>query len=212
MNTSITTELYVAFLNCRYKAFLMATGTRGTASDFQAMEMTLNKQFAQRARQHLQGSLPADQVLHAPKSLVQALKRDYPVLTDAYATVGDLSVHVDALVRHQTKSSTGYIPVLFVHREQIVKNDKLLLAFWGLFLHRIGVPDIRFGTIMHGHLPTTVRARIDKLTPSVEHDLLDIASFFKGNAGPKLRLNVRAPQRHVRAAGGRWATISGEWS
>lgn len=189
MNILITTELYSDFLNCRYKAFLKATAMPGTASEFQALESTLQTEFAERARQHLRGSLPASQVSHAPKSLAQALQREYPLITSAHANVGHLSVRLDALVRSPTKSSTEYIPVLFVHREQLVRCDKALLAFWGLFLQRIGLASARFGKIIHGESLATARVRIENLIPSVEHDLLDLASFFKGNTGPKLRLN-----------------------
>ena len=128
MSTSITTELLAAFLNCRYKAFLKATSTPGTTSDFQQLETTLQQDFAQRARQHLLSSLPADQISHAPKSLVRALAREHPIITNAHAASGDLSVRIDALVRLHSKSSREYIPVRFVRKEKLVRQDKLLLA------------------------------------------------------------------------------------
>ena len=187
--TSITTELFADFLNCRYKAFLKATGTLGTISEFQGLETTLQQKYAQRAQQHLFGSLPTDQVSQAPKSLTRALECEYPIITNAHADVGNLSVRIDALVRLHPKSSREYIPVLFVYREKLVKHDKLLLAFWGLCLSRMRSCESRFGKIIYGNAFTSTKVRIDTLIPSVEHSLLDIASFSKSNAAPQLRLN-----------------------
>jgi len=189
MSTSITTELLAAFLNCRYKAFLKATNTPSTTSDFQQLETTLQQEFVQRARQHLLGSLPADQVSHAPKSLARALHREHSIITNAHAAIGDLSVCIDALVRPHSKSSCEYIPVRFVCKEKVVRQDKLLLAFWGLCLARMGNCDPRFGKIIYGEAFTPTKVRIDTLISSVEHSLLDIASFSKSNAAPQLRLN-----------------------
>lgn len=189
MSTSITTELFADFLNCKYKAFLKATGTPGTTSDFQQLETTLQQDFAQRARQHLTCLLPADQVSHAPKSLARVLDREYPIITDAHAVVGDLSAHIDAIVLLPSKSSREYIPVRFVHREKLVRQDKSLLAFWGLCLAHVESRESRFGRIIFGKALTSTRVRIDTLIPSVENALLDIVSFSKGNDAPQLRLN-----------------------
>ena len=187
--TSITKELFADFLNCRYKAFLKATRTQGTKSEFQRLETTLQQEYAQRAQQHLLGSLPTDQISYSPKSLFRALDREYPIIIKAHAAIGNLSVRIDALVRLHSESSCKYIPVLFVHREQIVRNDKLLLAFCGLCLTRILSCESRFGKIIYGSAFTSTKIRIDTLIPSVEHGLLDIASFSKGNTVPELRLN-----------------------
>ena len=187
--TSITTELFADFLNCTYKAYLKANGIPSTKTEFQELETTLQQEFAQRAQQHLLGSLPTDQISHAPKSLVRALEREYPIITKARADVGNLSVCIDALVRLCSKSSQEYIPVLFVHREQIVRNDRLLLAFWGFCLTQIRSCESRFGKIIYGNAFTSTKVRIDTLIPSIEHNLLDIASFSKSNTAPQLRLN-----------------------
>jgi len=186
--TSITTELFVDFLNCKYKAFLKVTSTPGTKSEFHVVETTLQQEFAQRAQQHLLGSLPPDQISHAPKSLDRALERDYHIITHAHVAVGNLSVCIDALVRHHSKSSCEYIPVLFVPREKLIRHDRLLLAFWGLCLTRMRSCESRFGKIIYGNAFTSNKVRIDTLIPSVEHSLLDIAHFSKSNAAPQLCL------------------------
>ncbi len=187
--TSITKELFADFLNCKYKAFLKAARTTGTKSEFQRLETMLQQEYDQRAQQHLLGSLPTDQMSYSPKSLSSALDREYPIIINAHAAIGNLSVRIDALVYLHSKSSCKYIPVLFVHREQIVRNDRLLLAFFGLCLTRIRSCESRFGKIIYGSAFTSTKVRIDTLIPSVEHGILDIASFSKGNTVPQLRLN-----------------------
>jgi predicted RecB family nuclease len=187
--TSITTELFSDFLNCRYKAFLKAADTSGTISEFQKVEMALQKEYAKQAQQNLQTSLHADQVLHSPKSLARAIACEHLIITNAHADVDNLSIDIDAIVRVKSKFSHEYIPILYVHNEQLVKHDKLLLAFWGVGLARVQNCESRIGKIIHGNGFTSTKVHIDTLIPSVEHDLLDITSFAKGKTEPQFRLN-----------------------
>ena len=45
MSLLISTELFVAFLNCKYKAYLKATGASGTASEYEMIERSLDEKY-----------------------------------------------------------------------------------------------------------------------------------------------------------------------
>jgi hypothetical protein len=77
---SITNELYVDFLKCKYKAYLKVTGVSGTTSDYHELEVTLKTNFTTRAKQHLLESSPSNHISHCPESLIQALNQKYHII------------------------------------------------------------------------------------------------------------------------------------
>lgn len=189
MGIRISTKLLADILACRYKGYLKVTEKSGIKSDFQELQTTLRREYSARARKHLLQAIPADRVSQRPKSLAQALQENYQIITNAYAAVDDLSVRFDALMRLTGKPSSEYLPVLFVHREQVHRHDRLLLAFWGLVLTRLQCHQPRFGRIIYGDTFTPLKVRIDTLTSPVEQALSDIVAFSKGDGFPQLRLN-----------------------
>lgn len=186
---SISNELYVDFLNCKYKAYLKVTGVSGATSDYHELEATLKANYITRARRYLLESSSSTHVSHCPESLVQALNQKYHTITAARAIVDNLSVELDALVFHAGNSSSDYIPVLFVHRCKVHRHDKMLIALWCIALSRLHGDQVQYGKIIYGHSFFVTRVRVDTLISLVEHDLLDIVAFHKGNSTPQLRLN-----------------------
>jgi len=176
MGLLISTELFVAFLNCKYKAYLKVIGESGTASDYENIESSLAENYRMRASSCLLGSIPDDRVVDSPKSIVQAIQQDFHAITNACVATGDFSVCIDALLRAtaRTASRPDYLPVLFIASERISKHHKLLLAFHGIALSKVLGHSPRFGRIVHGEAFHDLRVRIDKLASTVEGLLEEI--------------------------------------
>jgi predicted RecB family nuclease len=80
--------------------------------------------------------------------------------------------------------------VSFVHRNSVSKDDKLLLAFWGLLLgEELGTPPT-FGKIIHGSQYTTRRVQLAKLANSAEEILRGLQEIKHGKRVPPLHLNT----------------------
>lgn len=186
---SISNELYVDFLKCKYKAYLKVTGVSGTTSDYRELEVKLKANFATLAKQRLLESSLSNHISHCPESLIQALNQKYHIITSARAIVDRVSVEFDALIRHPGNSSSDYTPVLFVHRNKVHRHDKMLLALWGIALSSLHGNQVRYGKIIYGQFFSVTRVRLDTLTSPVEHNLLDIVAFHKANFTPQLRIN-----------------------
>ena len=187
MSLLISTELFVAFLNCKYKAYLKATAASGTASDYEILEMSLDEDYRQRASRCLLGAIPSDRVVESPKSIDRAIQQNFHAITNACVATGDFAVRFDALLRSSARpdSQHDYLPVLFASSERISKHHKLLLAFHGIALSQVQSGSPRFGIIVHGEAFHELRVRIDTLTSTVEEYLEEI----RATSAPQFRLN-----------------------
>jgi hypothetical protein len=53
MDISISNELFLDFLNCRYKVYLKLTGKFGNKTDFEKFQNKMLQSYQHRAREHL---------------------------------------------------------------------------------------------------------------------------------------------------------------
>ena len=186
MSLPISTELFVAFLNCKYKAYLKATGASGTASDYEMIEASLDEKYPLRASRRLLEAIPVDRVVESPKSIDRAIQQGFHAVKNACVVTGDFSVRFDALLRSSASpnSRTDYLPVLFTSSGRVSKHHKLLLAFHGIALSKVQGHPPRFGRIVHGEAFDDSRVRIDSLIATVEDYLEEI----RGTTAPQFQL------------------------
>jgi predicted RecB family nuclease len=191
MRILISRQLFSDFLCCKYKAYLRAQGVQGYRSEYEDVNDMLLAEYRSRAQQRLLASHPAGKTLDASKLSTKAFASGIPVLTDVTATVGNLSVQFDAIVRSTTNPShtAAYYPMLFMPSERISAQDKFVLALYGTILARLGLPPPRFGTIIHGRDYVETRIRFNSLTASVESLLDEIVDQLEGSSTPRFRLN-----------------------
>lgn len=178
MSLLISTELFVAFLNCKYKAYLKATGASGTASGYEMIKTSLDEKYRLRASLSFLEAIPDDRIIESPKSLDLAIQLDFHAITNACVAVDNCSVRFDVLLRSPAGpiSRRDYVPVLFTPSERVSKHDKWLLAFHGIVLSKVQGHPARFGRIVHGEAFHDSRVRIDNLTDTVEDCLEEIRS------------------------------------
>ena len=187
MSLRISTELFVAFLNCKYKAYLKTTDASGAASDYEMMETSLDEKYRMGASRCLLGGFPEDRVVDSPESVDRAIQQEFHAISNACVATGEFSVRFDALLRSSAKpgSRPDYLPVLFTRSERISKHHKLLLAFHGFALSKAQGHPPRFGRIVHGEAFHNVRVCIDRLTSAVEEYLEEI----RATTAPQFQLN-----------------------
>ncbi len=189
MKKSISSELFLDYLNCHYKLYLKGNGKMGTVSDLQKLEVELKRKYADCACINLSDLFPTEQISHTPKSLINAIKKRYTLIIKAQADIDYLSVDFDALILSKKKVGLRYHPILFVYGETIHKQDRLLLAFGGLVLSKISNNQAEYGRIIRGKAFTSTKVKLDKLIPSVVQILSEISRILNQKFIPKIRLN-----------------------
>jgi hypothetical protein len=94
MTHLISTELFAAFLNCKYKAYLKVTGVTGSVSEYEIMETSLEEEYRRRASRHLLQSVPRECVVESPKSIHRAVQQEFLAITNARVAADGFSVRV----------------------------------------------------------------------------------------------------------------------
>ena len=82
-----------------------------------------------------------------------------------------------------------FVPIRFVFRNKLTKDDRLLLAFDALVLSQILGRAVGLGKIIHGDDHATLKVRTSALAGEVRKRLDKIAALFSNSAPPDLVLN-----------------------
>ncbi len=82
-----------------------------------------------------------------------------------------------------------FVPIRFVFRNKLTKDDRLLLAFDALVLSQVLGREVRLGKIIHGDDHSTLKVRTSALAGEVRKRLDKIAALFSSSAPPDLVLN-----------------------
>jgi predicted RecB family nuclease len=187
MTHLISTELFAAFLNCKYKAYLKVTGVTGSVSEYEIMETSLEEEYRRRASRHLLQSVPRECVVESPKSIHRAVQQEFLAITNARVAADGFSVRIDALLLSSAKTASrhNYLPIMFTASERVSKQHKLLLAFQAVALATILGHPPRYGRVVYGGAFHDVRVNIDRLRSTVEAHLDELREMM----APQFRLN-----------------------
>ena len=143
----ITSEIVVAYTQCRLKAyFLLYTEKKGKSHQYISIlenEISKNRtEYINKIKTEMSGSEP-----YSPTGI----KRGLPVLFEVTLSFGDLEIYTDAIIRIEkisTKKANNYSPILVVGTQKINKEQKLQLAFIGYVLSKFQKKKAVFGTIV----------------------------------------------------------------
>jgi predicted RecB family nuclease len=145
----ITRRLVEAYLNCKYKAYLLASGRTGTPHDLETVLAELQTAYQEQAAAVLirkckaQASACTNSDIHSGQEVILG-----PTLED-----GQTAFQFDALRRMDGKSSLGpfhYSPVLSWQGESPGRNQTLLMAAGGIILSRHQRVQPRTATVIFG--------------------------------------------------------------
>ncbi|MCX7424571.1 MAG: IS66 family transposase [Planctomycetia bacterium] len=196
MTIVISNDLFSNFLECKYKAYLTLAGRSGHKSDYENLQDGLLHDYRKGAEQHLLHPYCNTDVVHAPPSLPEAIQHGYAVITGGSVTADCISCRFDGLfraVQRSPRSRPEYVPILFLRKDRILKNDRLLLAFCGMALAHVQGREVPFGTIVHGSRYVTAKVHLTTLLTTAEHIVKKIADVNCDSEPPPLRLNGHCP-------------------
>ncbi len=154
MPTKITSVILEGFLNCNLKGHLKALGETGAASEFEKMLLARRAKARLRLIEKLLAIQPANSVERDVLLTLATLKRGSRFILDAVLDDDRFSLHFDGLQRTDGTSKLGrfhYVPLLIHDSHQIRREQKLLLALYGLALSELqGKPRVRLDRALLG--------------------------------------------------------------
>lgn len=192
MRRLITEEIFQAFLKCKTKSHLKASGAVGPECEFADWQRRLLEDFKRKCCIQLRSNLREDECLTAtfpPEGLENS---KYRLVIDCIVQAQEIQSHIHALERVPSPAKTKhnpYIPIRFVPSEKITQHDKLLIAFDALALFTASGKMPLFGKIIHGSEQKTVKVQLAGLMKMTQSIVERIAAQQSSPTPPQLILN-----------------------
>jgi predicted RecB family nuclease len=186
-NRLITDDVFLAHLQCPYKAYLKLGGHSGTASDYERFDKAALETYRLRAIDRmLAGTAPTDVTDYAG-SFAGSLSAGSRFLLHGTLRDKNISSHVDVLEKVPRKQA--YAPVIFSALATISSEERLLLGFKSLALSAIQGKDAPYGKIVHGSTFSTNRLALPTLRTKAASIVAGLANVANGVATPRMLLN-----------------------
>ena len=198
MKTLITNELFLDFIECRYRGYLKITGATEPKSDLLDVSGRLRERYHSQAREHLLRAYRDEgKQVCTDVRLSVVLANRYDLAIDVTATDTNASVRLDALMAapgNANGSQPDYIPIIFVNNEKISKGDELRLALCASVLIRWRACRPSFGRILHGSDFRIRKVKLARALEQADKALEEIHALVeRPSEPPLLHLNAHCP-------------------
>src|SRR6266705_4185211 len=163
----MTNDLVETFLKCPTKCFLRSCGEAGTGNAYAAWVRIKNDVFRIEGTKRLVAEVAPDkcaigtQAMGSLKPAQWNLGIDFTVRSQNLQCSCHAVQPIPAAGRGRTAQ---FVPIRFVFRNKLNRDDKLLVAFDTRVLSEVLRREVGFGKIVHGDLP---RGHVGKL-PDVD--------------------------------------------
>jgi predicted RecB family nuclease len=204
----ITENLFLAYCQCPYKAFLKSRGEVGQFVDYEVIQKEADARFKDQAIERLLRRQTEDQVIKDPASLQLAVKSGVTFIFGARVEASDVALRFDVLELQVGRDGDGravYVPVGFSHRNKLTREDSLLAAFHGIILaEALGQP-VPFVKVVHGPGCSTSKIKlvgptgITRLVKDARQLLDRLRKQIESTSSPLMILNSHCPSCEFKA-------------
>jgi predicted RecB family nuclease len=198
MKTLVTNDVFLDFIECRYRWYLKLTGAAGQRPGLVDLSDKLREAYHSQAREHLL-QIHRDEGKHVctDVGLSGVFANRYDLAIDVTATDANASVLFDALMAtpgNLNGRPPDYIPVIFVNNDKLSKEDELRLGLCASVLIRWHACRPSFGRILYGSDLRIRRVKLDRALVQANKVLEEIRALDeRASEPPPLRLNSHCP-------------------
>jgi predicted RecB family nuclease len=215
----ITPHIFDAFLKCATKCHLRSLGEIGSGNEYAEWVRAQDESYQREAARRLQEAVPETERVvasHASENLKAAKWRlGVDLLAQTPDRRADSHVHesqpneekgglagpcserllesrlhtVERVPSEGRGKPAQFIPIRFVFRNKLTKDDRLLLAFDALVLSQVLGREVSLGKIIHGDDHATLKVKTSALAGVVWKRIEKIAVLLSNPVPPDLVLN-----------------------
>jgi len=213
----ITPSLFEAHLKCPTKCWLRAVGETASGNLYADWVRTRQESYHTDATRRVVANVPGEECAVSPPAenlktakwllTVDVLVRfelrssrgngaqtsptgiDQSLLTSAATSVESRLHAVERIASEGRGKAAQFIPIRFIFRNKLTKDDKLLLAFDALMLSEMLGRAVRLGKIIHGDDHATLKVKTSAHAGEVRKRVDKIAALLSISTPPGLVLN-----------------------
>lgn len=183
----ITNDIYSDCLHCSYKAYLKISGKNGKKTDFELIQDKISEDYKVSTINYLRNKYESSEII-SDLSLNQFGGHVYTKGFNIRERNSKFDVLFDGIIK-ENKSSSDFIPIIFINKNSPNINDKLNLAFCGFVLGISSGKTPPFGRIIYGSNYSDLRVSLGKLIIRVRLIVERIESFTNSKNPPQLFIN-----------------------
>jgi predicted RecB family nuclease len=192
MDAKITRDVLESYLFCKYKSYLKLLGQQGDTSDYERLQTARRREVRLSVVDKIRVQHQENQIVSNIVLSTSAIEQEPLFILDASIEEEYISLSLDGLKKVPGVSRLGqflYIPMLFYEREQVRKEQRLLLELLALFLPQYQTVAPSLGIIWHGKECKTTTVRLNPDPRKARQIVVDLKKMCGAEASPKLILN-----------------------
>lgn len=192
---NISADLFQAHLKCPMKCWLCAAGEIATGNAYAEWVKTQDEAYRTTETARLQGDQSNVEMATSPgpenlKSAKWKLATNVMVQALVNSWTAESNLHaVERVPSAGRGQAAQFIPIRFIWRNKLTKDDKLLLAYDSSVLSQSLGREVSQGKIIHGDDHATLKVKISSLAGEVRKHAEKIAALLTSEKPPDLVLN-----------------------
>lgn len=192
MEMKITASLFEAYLKCPTKCYLRSLGEIGTGNAYAEWIRNKNESYRNDAIMRLKDGAVQEKCVSRPPVSENLKSAKWLMAVDFVGQAQNMESGIDAAERipsEKNGKSVQLIPVRYIFRNKLTKDDKLLLAFDAFVLSEQLGRKVEVGKFIHGDDHDTLNVKTSSLMNPVRKLTERMDTLLSGNALPELILN-----------------------
>jgi len=187
----ITSELFAAYIKCRTKCWLRSHGEIGAGNEYADWVRTQNECYRSEGAKRLLESVPQNKRVIAPPATETPKTAKWRLAVDLPAQAPGLESLLHAMERVPSEGQgkpARFIPIRFIFRNKLAKDDKLLVAFDAFVLSEVLGREVSLDKIIHGDDHATLKVKTSALLSKVRKRVEKITALLSNQSPPDLVL------------------------
>jgi hypothetical protein len=189
---AITIELAETFLKCPTKCFLRFCGEVGTGNTYATWVRAKNDLFRIEGIERLVAGVAPDKCVSGTQAMESLKPAQWHLSIDF--TVQNQNLQCSCQAVEQIPSAgrglaAQFVPIRFVFRNKLTRDDKLLLAFDARVLSEVLSREVGLGKIVYGENYATLKVKTSALASDVRKLTDKIGTLLASPSPPELILN-----------------------
>jgi hypothetical protein len=149
---TITSQLFEAYIKCPTKCFLKGRGEVGTGNAYAGWVREQNVLYRSEGTKRMTRGNVCE-CINGTSEAVKLKSPHWHLAVDFIARADNLESTIDLVERLPSQEGGGpaqFIPIRFIHRDKLTRDDRLLLAFDAFVLSGTLERDVGLGRIICG--------------------------------------------------------------
>lgn len=187
----LTPDIFHAYLKCPTKGWLKATGEPASGNAYAEWAQSQEASYRQTASERLRSTFSEGEISISPSA--ETIKSSkWRLGLDVSASTANLETHLHAVERLPSAGRghpEQFVPIRFIYRNKLTKDDKLLLAWDAHMLSETTGRPVSHGKIIHGDDHATLKVKTAALAAVLRKHLDKATTLLASPTPPDLVLN-----------------------